>query len=222
MELKLHDTSPSGLMFGLKEKNASIHCSTACWTEDGHFLCGRDSLMEVRHSDNNNVLKNLKTTNVNGVAIHKQGFLALHWANGKNFIILYSRDLSFVKLFGEFFRTTDKFSHLASSERHVVAVDPDSKQLRVFSATGSSLYDMRLMGMMRPWGVHYLPDGCVLVSDFLAGSLKKYKVKPGNSDPIWACRDLESPVGITTDYTGLIYVASFTGKKIYVLSHDGK
>lgn len=176
----------------------------------------------MRHSDNVNVLKNLKTTNANGVALHKQGYLALHWANNKNYIILYSPELTFIKLFGEFFRTTDKFSHMSSSEKHVVAVDPDTKQLRVYGTNGDSLFDMKLVGMMRPWGVHYLQDGCVLVSDFMAGSVRKYKVLPGHSEPIWVCRDLESPVGITTDFSGIIYVASFTGSKIYVLSHEGQ
>lgn len=222
IELQLQNSCPSSLTFYIREKNPTVHCSTACWTEDGHFLCGRDSLMEVRHCDNVNVLKNLKTSNANGVALHKQGFLALHWANGKNYIILYSLELKFMKLFGEFFRTTDKYSLLSSSDKQVVAVDPDHKQLKVYNINGDNLYDMKLVGMMRPWGVHLLPDGCVLVTDFLAGSLKKYKLKSGSSEPLWVCRELESPVGISTDFAGLIYVASFTGKKIYVISHYGK
>ena len=221
IELQLQNSSPSGLKFYIREKNAEIHCSSACWTDEGHFLCGRDSLLELRHSDNINVLKNLKTSNANGVALHKQGYLALHWANGKNYIILYSPELTFMKLFGEFFRTTDKYSHLSSSEKQVVAIDPDHKQLKVYSTGGDNLYDMKLVGMMRPWGVHCLPDGCVLVTDFMGGSLKKYKLKQGTSEPIWVCRDLESPVGITTDFAGLIYVSSFTGKKIYVITSDG-
>lgn len=42
----------------------------------------------------------------------------------------------------------------------------------------------RLIGIMRPWGVHCLKDGCVLITDFMAGSLKKYKVKEG--EDLWA------------------------------------
>lgn len=178
--------------------------------------------MEIRHCDNAMVLKNHKTSNANGVALHKQGYLALHWANGKNYIILYSGELSFVKLFGEFSRSTDKYSHLATNDKLVVAVDPDAKMLKVFSVNGDRLYDTKMVGMMRPWGVHFLPDGCVLVTDFLAGSLKKYRVKEGDSEPLWICRDLEAPTGVTTDYSGLIYVTSFTGQKVYVLSHLGK
>ena len=52
--------------------------------------------------------------------------------------------------------------------------------------------------------------------------LHLYLLFSGNSEPVWVCRDLESPTGVSTDFTGLIYVASFSGKKIYVLSHDGK
>ena len=71
------------------------------------------------------------------------GYVALHWSNGKNYIILYSADLVFLKLFGEFFRTTDKFSHLSSSDKHVVAIDPDHKMLKVFSTNGENLYDTK-------------------------------------------------------------------------------
>lgn len=63
--------------------------------------------------------------------------------SGKNYIILYSPDLVFLKLFGEFFRSTDKFSHLASSDKHVVAVDPDHKMLKVYSSNGENLYDTK-------------------------------------------------------------------------------
>ncbi|XP_067944154.1 tripartite motif-containing protein 2-like isoform X1 [Watersipora subatra] len=221
LELELETSSPSALKYFVREKNSTIHCSTACWTEDANFLCGRESLLEIRHNNSTNVLKSLKTSNANGVARHKQGYVALHWSNGKNYIILYSFELAFQKLFGEFFRTTDKFSHIASSNTNVVAVDPDHKLLKVYNLNGDSLYDMKLVGMMRPWGVHCLPDGCVLVSDFLASNIKKFKLRSGSSEPIWVCRDLESPVGISTDFSGLIYVSSFSGKKIYILSNDG-
>ena len=168
------------------------------------------------------VLHDLKTSSVNGITKHKQGYLALFWKDGKDYIILYSPELHFLKLFGEFFRSSDKFSHVAASDRLVAAVDPDQRLLKVFNSAGQFLYDMKLMGVMRPWGVHFLPDGCVLVTDFVAGCLKKYKVRAGNCEPTWVCRDLISPVGISTDSNGLIFVASFNAKKIYIISEHGR
>lgn len=209
------------MSFRIREQKPNNICSTICWTDSRNLLCGRYESLEVRHGSSVEILTELKTSSVNGVALHKQGYLSLFWKDSKDYIILYSPEMEFIKLFGEFSRTTDKFSHLASSDKLVVAVDPDGRQLKVFSTAGQYLYDMKLLGMMRPWGVHFLQDGCVLVTDFMAGCIKKYRVKAGNSEAIWMCRDLISPVGIATNDHGLIFVASFNAKKIYVISPYG-
>lgn len=222
IELQLRDSAPSTMKFRMKEKKSTRVCSTISWTNNKNLLCGRDECLEVRYGASVEVMSSLKTSSVNGVALHKLGLLALYWRDGKNYIILYSPELEFLKLFGEFFRTTDKFSHLACSEKYVAAVDPDNRQLKVFSGDGQHLYDMKLMGTMRPWGVHFLHDGCVLVTDLMAGCLKKYAMRAGSSEPVWVCRDLLSPVGISTNQDGLIFVSSFSAKKIYIISQQGK
>ena len=75
--------------------------------------------------------------------------------------------------------------------------------------------------MKTPYGVHLLPDdSTVLVTDWVGGELRKYLLTAG-AKPVWRCGGLEKPSGVTTDESGLIYVCSWSGKKIYLISDDG-
>ena len=56
---------------------------------------------------------------------------------------------------------------------------PKTFSCNSFVKSGGLWYIDRLMGIMRPWGVHCTQDGSVLVTDFMAGSIKKYKIKEG-------------------------------------------
>ena len=222
LEVQLRESIPLLLDLSYKEKKVNGHSSCLYSIADNRLLCGRDASLSIISGSTFQPLKSLNSCNVNGVAPHKQGFLALHWENGKNYIILYSPELVFMKLFGEFFRPTDKFAQLSVTRNHVVAVDPDEKHLNVYNTKGEFLYVTKLSNDKRPWGVQGTQDGCVLVSDFTGGCLRKYRVLSGKHKPVWVCYDLMSPVGIAVNAAGLIFVASFSGKKIYVIAPDGK
>lgn len=56
----------------------------------------------------------------------------------------------------------------------------------------------------------------VIVSDETNGKLYKYSIP--NRNPVWILDGLDSPVDITSDSAGLIYVASQNAKKIYVVN----
>lgn len=222
LELMLVESIP--IYLEPRDKKVSGHCACLCPTTNQNLFCGRQSSIDILDSI---TLSNVKTlalpsSNVNGVALHKQGYVTLHWENGKNYIILYSPELKFMKLFGEFFRSTDKYSQLAASKSQVIALDPDEKQLNVYNQKGEFQFNTKLTGNKRPWGVHSLSDGTVLVTDFLGGCLRKYKLAAGRAEPIWTCLDLVAPVGIATDSSGLIFVTSFNGKRIYVISPEGR
>ena len=210
--------------FRQRQRKNEKKCQSVCTSESKRVVCGMESMLELRDSNALDSIKKATKTasNINGIHHHEQGFAALHWDNGKNYIILYSQQLEFVKLIGEFFRKTDKYSQLSCSYKHIVALDPDKKMLYVYTTKGEFLFTTTLQRTNRPWGVQCLNDDTVLVSDFVSGSLRKYALVEGKSEPVWTCLDLISPTGITTSSSGLIFVASFSGKKIYVISTDGK
>lgn len=209
--------------FRQRQRKNDKKCQSVCVADNKQVICGMEGMLELRDSNAlDSVKMSAKTaSNINGIHSHEQGHVALHWDNGKNYIILYSKQLEFLKLIGEFFRKTDKYSQLSASFKHIVALDPDKKILYVYNTKGEFLFNTKLERTNRPWGVQCLNDDTVLVSDFVSGSLRKYALVEGKSEPIWTCLDLVSPTGITTSTSGLIFVASFTGKKIYVISTAG-
>lgn len=207
-----------------RHKQAWLKYCCVCALDQKDIIISQEAILEIADSNAlSSVKKSSKTTaNINGICAHDKGCAALHWSNRKNYIILYSKELEFLKLVGEFFRTTDKYSQISASLSHIVALDPDTKQLYVYNTKGAFLFNTKLGRTKRPWGVQCLPDGTVLVSDFMAGSVKKYSLTKGSTEPIWTCIDLIAPTGITINSSGLIYVASFTGRKIYIISNDGE
>lgn len=220
--MQLRESIPLLLDLKHREKKSNINCSCVYTSPDHTIIAGRESSLSILEGSSLKPVKSLKTGSINGVAPHKQGYLALHWEDGKNYIILYSHELIFMKLFGEFFRPTDKYSQMCTFKGNVIAVDPDEKQLNVYNERGEFLFHTKLSNEKRPWGVQSTPDGCVLVTDFAGGCLRKYKLSAGKTKPIWICLDLIAPVGIAVNQAGLIFVASYSGRKIYVISPGGE
>lgn len=222
VEVQLREALPFYLDLIMKEKKENGHCTSISSIANTELLCGQDNALEILNSSTLKSKIKVSSTSVNGVAKHKQGYLALHWENEKNYIILYSPELVFMKLFGEFYRATDKYSQLSATKTQAIAMNPDEKLLNVYNTKGEFQFSTKLLECKRPWGVHSLPDGTVLVSDFVGGCVRKYRLAEGNQHSLWMCADLVAPVGLTTDAAGFIYVASFSAKRIYIISQQGE
>ena len=111
-------------------------------------------------------------------------------------------------------------THLSATDNRIAVIDSVNKLLRVYSAAGDHQFDISLTDMKWPRGVHLLPDdSAVLVTDYAGGELRKYRLTAA-AKPVWRC-GLENPTGVTTDESGLIYVCSGKGKKVYLISDNG-
>ena len=109
---------------------------------------------------------------------------------------------------------------MSATDNRIAVIDSVNKQLRVYSAAGDHQFNISLTDMKCPYGVHLLPDdSAVLVTDLDGGELKKYPLTAA-AKPVWRC-GLEKPTGVTTDESGLIYVCSWSGGKIYLILDNG-
>ena len=112
-------------------------------------------------------------------------------------------------------------SHMSATDHRIAGIDKVNKQLRVYSAAGDHQFNIDLTDMKSPRGVHLLPDdSAVLVTDRDGGELRKYPLTAAVK-PVWRCGGLEEPTGVTTDESGLIYVCSWSWRKIYLISDNG-
>ena len=91
-------------------------------------------------------------------------------------------------------------SHLAVSNERIADFDADRGKLTVYSITGEHQFNVDIKDIEHHWGIHILPDGCLLMGDhaYKKGKVKKYKLQAGTQQPIW-CVNVDRPFGITTD-----------------------
>ena len=116
-------------------------------------------------------------------------------------------------------------SHLAVSKDRIADFDADLGKLTVYSITGDHQFNVYIKDIEHHWGIHILPDGCLLMSDhaYKKGKVKKYKLQTGTQQPIWSV-NVDRPFGITTDQSGLIYVVpdSDADRKICQITPQGE
>ena len=112
-------------------------------------------------------------------------------------------------------------SDMAATDNQIAVIDYVEKQLRVFTATGDHQLNISLADMQWPRGVHLLPyEPAALVTDRTGGELRKYPLTAA-AKPVWRCRGLGEPTGVTTDESGLIYVCSHKLKAIHLITEMG-
>ena len=104
-----------------------------------------------------------------------------------------------------------QLSQMSATDNRIAVIDSVNKQLRVYSAAGDYQFNISLTDMKRPCGVHLLPDdSAVLVTDVEGGELRKYLLTAA-AKPVWRCRGLGKPTGVTTDESGLIMSVAGVG-----------
>ena len=118
---------------------------------------------------------------------------------------------------------TNTLSHISVSDQHVAICDMKAKEVIIFDVDGTRIMRLGSGVLTSPHGVSLLDDLTVLVTNYSAnkGTLYKYRLEP-DSKPAWQCKNLVSPTGICVDRDGYIYVASYAGKRIYLISPQGK
>ena len=117
---------------------------------------------------------------------------------------------------------TNNLSHISVSDQHIAVCDRKAKEVIIFGVDGTRILTVGSGKLKSPWGVLLLDDLTVLITNWENNdSLYKYRLEP-DSKPVWQCKNLVSPTGICVDRDGYIYVASNAGKRIYLISPQGK
>lgn len=111
-------------------------------------------------------------------------------------------------------------AHLSVSERHVAVVDKQSKQVVVFNRKGEQVYYIGSGQLQDPGGI-LLHENHIFVCDLKDNCCYKFKLE-APSEPVWVCKDLPDISGICKDKDGCLYVVSFSGKQIHLVSPKGR
>ena len=208
----------------IKYKKTSSWCYGVSWREDGNILCSTyTDGIEVRSATD---LKLFKRINITGVVISAYsvgGQLITKVRNADTYSTYIGTESNPQHTLLHQYES-DYASQLSVSDSRIVDIDRASKQLMIYTITGNHLYNIDISDMSDPEGVHILPAGdSVLVSDHeTRGEVRKYKLQAAeHHQPVWRCTGLTNPRGITSDQSGLIYVVSFSEKKIYQISPQG-
>ena len=116
---------------------------------------------------------------------------------------------------------TNQLSQIDVRYREIVVTDWDNELIKLYSSDGEFVRDVQLKDAKQPYGVRLMKDDCVLVSDWEADSVTKYKTD-GSGEIVWRCDDrLRYPTGLCVNEWGFIFVSCYTGDKIYLLSPQG-
>lgn len=111
--------------------------------------------------------------------------------------------------------------HISVSSGYIAAVDREHKTLQLFNRATNSLAMKALLGHIKPHNLHFLPDGCLLVT-VEGNKVIKYRIlESGELEEIWTCEGLEHSFGIANDRKGLIYVSSSRDKNIFLVNEGG-
>ena len=208
----------------IREQKTSGWCSSISRTAENKILCAVDVSVEIRCSD----LRLEKKINIPGAVFSAQliagGRLITKVHDYDNMryctYIGTETDPQQTLLHEVKYEGAPYLSHMSATDNRIAVIDSVNKQLRVYSAAGEYQFNIELADMKWPRGVHLLPDdSAVLVTDY-EGELRKYPLTAA-AKPAWRCRGLDNPTGVTTDESGLIYVCSGKGKKVYLISDDG-
>ena len=115
--------------------------------------------------------------------------------------------------------------YMDACPQYVVAVDSCSQLLYCFDYHGTCILQARLHSMHRPLGIHITRKNTnhVVVTDNTQHSITKFSLnfEYCNVQPVWTCKGIGQPTGITSDEDGILYVASDDGSLSFV-SPEGK
>ena len=115
--------------------------------------------------------------------------------------------------------------YMDACPNYVVAVDSCFRLLYCFDYQGTCILLACLHSMHRPLGIHITREDTnhVVVSDDTQHSITKFSLNFEYCivQPVWTCKGIGQPTGITSDDDAILYIASDAGSLSYV-SPEGK
>ena len=195
------------------------------WREDGNILCSTDKDgIEVRSGTDLKLIKKINITDSvrSAYTVGDQLITKVYMYDDDTYSTYIGTESNPQHTL--LHQYEGYHSHLSVSDSMIADIDRASKQLMIYTITGNHLYNIDISDMSLPDGVHILPAGdSVLVSNNRIGEVRKYKLQAGtHHQPVWRCTGLAYLRGITSDQSGLIYIASGSkDTKIYQISPQG-
>ena len=118
---------------------------------------------------------------------------------------------------------SNQASFFSVSAKYMAATDRDNNTIQLYNRTTKSVTSRALPGLTKPYNLHLLPDGSLLVSG-AGGKLIKYRIPEEENkqlEIVWACEGLDFPFGVSSDENGMIYVGGAENKTIYIINEKG-
>ena len=183
-------------------------CRCVSWTEDGNILSSSEYATVLSGED----LARIKQIDLDGMitSVYAVKEVLISKSKYKSNVInsyIGTQSNPTQTLLSQY--KNRNLSHLAVSNDRIADFDADRGKLTVHSITGDHQFNVGIKEIEHHWGIHISPNGCLLMSDhaYKKGKVKKYKLQAGTQQPIWSV-NVDRPIGITTDQSGLIYAVS--------------
>ena len=196
------------------------YCYSVNMTADGHLICGLRGGVEIWDTIDGKVKysRNMTGRMYDMKQSGKHLYGAWKYFNQLT-VVRYDRRLNNREEITSIPYQTKEVSQIDVRYGNIAVIDYSNKLIKLYTIDGEFVKDVALKGRDDPCGARLLIDGCVLVSDYGAGSVTKYQTDSSGS-VVWSCGQVQNPLGLDVDEWGLIYVAEDC--KISVLSPKGR
>lgn len=207
-------------------------CTSACFL-NGNLVMGCTD--GVKHlGQQSHEVKDWVNSFMANVAVN-DGEIFVSQRTGINTVELISfkmHDNVVDKLFSFHMECTEA-AYLSVTSKFIACIDKDAVALKLFDRSSKVLQTLSLPNLTRNIiNLHFLHDGCLLATGSGNGklpSVNKYSLgssKGGSyemkADLLWSC-PLPLACGIAvTDDEQIIFISEQSGKKVYVVNHDGR
>jgi len=232
----IQDCSSSTALRFVKQLTSGHYSSTICWMENGSLLSGGRSKLYQYDTESGSLITQVNQTNyIGSVAVGKDFIAGISSTNsGSNsFFVLFSTDLKLQKTVATLnfpFSYMNNLVTVIPSTSNIIMLDPNTKQVLVYSSKGGLICTVKLIGLQNPTAIQAAPDQSVVVSDYDIGSVSKFRLANQKLEHVWTYLGVINPTALSVDLKGWIYCLALindpaTGTPvpaIKIISEEGK
>lgn len=212
--------------------DTKCYCFSACHGQDGNLLLGCEDGIKAlnpatEHLENAEALR----TTVYSVVQHRRNIYALHRTNESaksrrksrpeiKTRIVVSELVFHLHAYQTLFECkADTVASMAVSDRYIAVATYNTSSLILYNFDTKSTVTN---ATVTPFGLHFLSNGDLLVTNRNPGSLSRYQLEDGRLTHVWTRKGLETADSVYSSPDGIIYVWSFFARTVYIISSDGK
>ena len=189
---------------------------------DGHVICGMNGKAEVWDAEKSEIKYSTRVAghmfDMKEYGDHLYG--ALQQGDALT-VVRYDRQLTNRDTILSITYKANSLSQIDVRYCKIAITDLDNKLIKLYTTDGEFMRDIQQKDAKHPYGVCLMKDDCVLVSDFEANSVTKYRID-GNGDIVWRCDDrLRKPNGLCVNEWGFVFVTCNAAGNICLLSPQG-